>query len=88
MAVYKALAHCSLEFHFFLHSRAHILGEVTHTWGHDVILHIVLQTGLIMHCCILNPKVECSPPATKPRIHLVDRLADDPKSPAYFSPLR
>lgn len=34
----------------FLHSRAHIFGEVTHTRGHDVIVHIVLQTGLIIHC--------------------------------------
>lgn len=33
-----------------LHSRAQILGEVTHTQGHDVSLHIVLQTGLIIHC--------------------------------------
>lgn len=61
-----------------LHSRARSLGEVTHTRGHDVILHVVLHTGLIMHCCILNAEVEHSPPATEPRIRLADRLVGDP----------
>lgn len=72
----------------FLHSRAHILGEVIHTQGYDVILHIVLQTGLIIHCCILNHELECSGPAAKPRMHLADLLVNDPKSSVHFSLLR
>lgn len=72
----------------FLHSRARILDEVTHTQGHDVILLIVLQTGLIVHRCVLNPVMECSSPAAKPAIHLVDMLVTDPKNSACFSLLR
>lgn len=32
--------------------------------------------------------MECSPPAAKTRIHLVDMLVNDPKSSAYLSLLR
>lgn len=67
------------------HSRARSLDEVTHAQGHDVILPVALQTGLITHCCILNPGMERSAPAAKPRFHLVDVLANDPRSSARLS---
>lgn len=51
-------------------------------------MHIVLQTGLIIHCGILKPEMECSGPEAKPRTHLADVLVNDPKSSAHFSLLR
>lgn len=55
---------CILSFTFPTQQGTHFWWGHTHP-GYDVILHIVLQTGLIIHCGILKPEMECSGPEAK-----------------------